>query len=128
MTPVRFGRLSMRRTLTTLMVLAMAAILPIVTIAGVCGAEATCCASAPGPVLNRADCCPDPCADVTREGTSASDAAKQSIRIDRMTDEASTVAMTSSVPASPYSAEGSASEPSPPDLDRRLASLSILLI
>lgn len=120
----------MRRTLPSLMVLVMAAILPVVTIAGVCGAEAKCCAPASTDQarLSRANCCADPCADVTREATSAADAAKQSHRLDRGIDEVSTVAITSHLPARAAAVDASAAAPSPPDLDRRLASLSILLI
>ena len=130
MTSVRFGRESMRRNLTSLMILAMAVLLPVVTIAGVCAVEPQCCvaASADEARLIRADCCADPCADVTRDTSTTADAATQNQRLDRGSDQVPTVALSPQI-AAPAAASGdSAAAPSPPDLDRRLASLSILLI
>lgn len=131
MTSVRFGPMAMRRTLTSLMVLAMAAILPVVTIAGVCETSASCCtpSAADHARLARANCCADPCADVTRESSTAADAAKQTQRLERAdADGLSMIGVASELAMPGRSVDKARSPESPPDLDRRLASLSLLLI
>ncbi|HVR42867.1 MAG TPA: hypothetical protein VMS56_05420 [Thermoanaerobaculia bacterium] len=118
----------MRRLTTTLLLLVLASIIPIAVVAAVCGPETPCCRKqdAAEPVLARPDCCSAPCVDTPRETREPGDAAKQ-IRLDRPELARNAEIGPSIVPPSPSPVTDEAPLPAP-DLDRRLASLSLLLI
>lgn len=118
----------MRKAAAILVVLAVAMIVPVVSIAGACGPKPPCCkASASDEVrIARESCCgPASCASTTvesRESTHPS-------LIQRVEIQMVVIASVDSQPASPESVDGIAAHAAaPPTQNRRLATLSLLII
>ena len=117
----------MRKAAAILVVLAVAMIVPVVSIAGACGPKPPCCkASASDEVrITRESCCAASCASSTveaREGTTAS-------LIQRVEIQMVAIASVDSQPATSESVDRiAAHSAAPPSLNRRLATLSLLII
>lgn len=126
--PARFPEPKMRKAAAILVVLAVAMIVPVVSVAGACGPKPPCCkASASDEVrITRESCCaPASCASSTveaREGTTPS-------LIQRVEIQMVAIANVDSQAATPESVDRiAAHSAAPPSLNRRLATLSLLII
>lgn len=126
--PARFLRPEMRKAAAILVVLAVAMIVPVVSIAGACGPKPPCCkASTSDEVrITRESCCgPASCASTTVESRESSTPSL----IQRVEIQMVAIASVDSQPETPESVDRiAAHSASPPSLNRRLASLSTLII
>lgn len=118
----------MRRAAAILVVFAVAVIIPVISIAGACGPKPPCCGTSSGePALTRGTCCvPDTCASSTREARDGNTVPSSQRASLQQADVVSPLpAVQTSAPEFPLLSEDEAREP---DIHRRLASFSLLLI
>jgi hypothetical protein len=117
----------MRKAAAILVVLAVAMILPVVSIAGACGPKPPCCKASTSDELRitRESCCaPASCASSTVEAREGTTSLVQRVEIQMVA-----IASVDSEPATPQSVDRIAAHAAvPPSLNRRLATLSILII
>jgi hypothetical protein len=117
----------MRKAAAILVVLAVAMIVPVVSIAGACGPKPPCCKAGTSDELRitRESCCaPASCASSTVEAREGTPSLVQRVEIQMLA-----IASVDSQPATPQSVDRiAAHSAAPPSLNRRLATLSILII
>lgn len=114
----------MRTVVTLLLAVSLLTVAtPVIAAAGDCGPNPPCCRAATSPSIGNQGCCPvDTCIDVPRERSEMAPAP----RVDPPEVPRISVTLTASNASLP--ASEIASPLLPPDLHRRLASLSVLLI
>ncbi len=118
----------MRRLLHSVLILLLAAVIPTVAIAEVCGGmEMPCCGDRSGEAagLTRPGCCTAPCFENAPDRREPASETRE-IRLDL--PQAAAATLTAEAPLPAPVAEPPADPAVSPPLSRRLASLSILLI